>query len=93
MAVGQAEERKVVRELGRRIQAARLAADLSQEDAASAAGIDYKRFQRLEQGAVNPTVRTLVRVARALGTTFWALMITEPVASSTRSRKRSPSAL
>ncbi|MBI4700813.1 MAG: helix-turn-helix transcriptional regulator [Deltaproteobacteria bacterium] len=47
---------------------------MTQEAAAAAAGIDYKRWQRIEQGAVNPTVRTLVRVAAALGTNLWALL-------------------
>ncbi len=65
---------KVQLKLGRRIRAARRAADLTQEDAAAAAGIDAKRWQRLEAGQVNPTVRTLVRVAEAVGTDFWALV-------------------
>ena len=59
-----------------------MAADLSQEAAAAEAGVDYKRWQRLEQGAVNPTVRTLVRVAGVLGKTFWSLIATEPASSS-----------
>lgn len=64
----------VLREVGRRVRLAREAAGLTQEAAAAAAGIDYKRWQRIEQGAVNPTVRTLVRVAAALGTNLWALL-------------------
>jgi transcriptional regulator with XRE-family HTH domain len=70
--------RKVVediqRELGHRIRAARVTAGLTQEAAAHAAGIDAKRWQRLEAGAVNATVRTLARVAEALGTDFWKLV-------------------
>lgn len=53
---------------------ARLATGMTQEAAASRAGIDYKRWQRLEAGEVNATVRTLVRAAGALGTTFWELL-------------------
>lgn len=64
----------VQRELGRRVRAAREAARLTQEEAAAAASIDYKRWQRLEQGTVNATVRTLVRVADALGASFWDLV-------------------
>jgi transcriptional regulator with XRE-family HTH domain len=64
----------VQKEIGRRIHRARLAAGMTQEAAAAAAGIDHKRWQRLEQGGVNPTARTLVRVATALGLTFWALL-------------------
>ncbi len=47
---------------------------LSQEAAAAEAKIDWRRWQRLERGAVNPTVKTLARVAAALRTTFWELL-------------------
>jgi transcriptional regulator with XRE-family HTH domain len=46
---------------------------MSQEDAAAASGIDYKRIQRIEAGSVNITVKTLVRLTSALGTTVWRL--------------------
>jgi transcriptional regulator with XRE-family HTH domain len=65
---------KVLKELGRRIHRARIAAGLTQEDAAAAAGIDYKRWQELEAGRVNATMRTLVRVSGALGMTVWDLL-------------------
>ncbi len=66
--------RAVLRDVGRLVQQARVRADLTQEEAASRAGIDYKRWQRLEKGEVNPTLRTLVRVAAALGLPFWDLV-------------------
>jgi len=47
---------------------------MTQEEAAAHAGIDYKRWQRLEAGDVNATVRTLVRVAAALEISFWGLV-------------------
>jgi transcriptional regulator with XRE-family HTH domain len=65
----------VLVDLGRRIQEARSEAGLTQEDAASLAGIDWRRWQRLEGGSVNPTVRTLARVARVLGLSFWELVV------------------
>jgi transcriptional regulator with XRE-family HTH domain len=65
---------KVLHELGRRIRAARQQSGLTQEKAAATASIDYKRWQRLEQGTVNATVRTLSRAAAALGLTFWDLV-------------------
>jgi transcriptional regulator with XRE-family HTH domain len=68
------EVRRVLRGLGARIRTARIDAGLSQEQAAAQAAIDYKRWQRLEEGSVNPTVRTLVRVAAALGLSFWELL-------------------
>ena len=63
----------ILGELGLRIQQARIAAGLTQEQAASDSGIDYKRWQRLEEGSVNPTVKTLHRVAVALDVPFWDL--------------------
>ena len=65
--------RQLLREIGGRVRDARTAAGLTQEDAAHEAGIDYKRWQRLESGTVNATVQTLARVAAALGTTYWEL--------------------
>ena len=65
---------RVLREIGRRVKEARVAAGLTQEDAAHAAGIDYKRWQRIESGGVNVTVRTLARVAGAIGQDFWSLL-------------------
>lgn len=57
-----------------RVRRARERAGLTQEAAASAAGIDYKRYQRLEAGTVNATMRTLARVAEALGTDVWKML-------------------
>jgi DNA-binding XRE family transcriptional regulator len=64
---------EILRELGLRIQRARVSAGLTQEQAASDSAIDYKRWQRLEEGSVNPTVKTLHRVAAALDVPFWDL--------------------
>jgi len=65
---------RVQREIGRRVRAARLRAGMTQEAAAGEAGIDYKRWQRIETGEVNCTIRSLVRIAAALDTTFWRLL-------------------
>ncbi len=77
MAVSRAAS-AVQREVGRRVRRAREAAKLTQEAAAHRAGIDYKRWQRIEQGTVNLTLRTLVRVAAALDMDFWALLRARP---------------
>lgn len=61
-------------ELGARIRGARKAMGLTQEEAAHVAGMDWRRWQRIERGAANLTIRTLVRVARALQITFWELV-------------------
>lgn len=70
----QGAEKRVLKEIGARIRTAREAAGLSQEDAAHRAGIDYKRWQRLEGGRVNATVRTLMRASGAVKTDIWALL-------------------
>jgi len=67
-------ESGVLREAGRRIATAREGLGLTQEEAADRAGIDYKRWQRLEGGTVNATLRTLLRVADALGTNVWTML-------------------
>jgi len=72
--VASRSEARIQKEVGARVRAARIAAKLTQEDAAHRARIDSKRWQRLEHGDVNPTVRTLVRVAAALDTDFWSLL-------------------
>jgi transcriptional regulator with XRE-family HTH domain len=76
-------ESGVLKDAGTQIRRVRLAAKLTQEDAADRARIDYKRWQALEEGRANPTLRTLVRVAEALETDFWVLM-------RTPKRKRTP---
>ncbi len=63
--------RQVLREIGRNIRAARLATGLTQEEAAARAKIDYKRWQMIERGAANVTVKTLARMAGATGVTVW----------------------
>jgi transcriptional regulator with XRE-family HTH domain len=85
-----ASEAELQREIGRRIQAARSRAGLTQAEAAAAAEIDWRRWQRLENGAVNPTVHTLSRVAAALGLTFWELLGAVPPAEPQRQRAKRP---
>jgi transcriptional regulator with XRE-family HTH domain len=64
----------VLKDLGRSVRRARTSAGITQEKAASQADIDYKRYQRIEAGTVNLTVRTLHRIARALDVDFWELL-------------------
>ncbi len=59
-----------VRRLGRAIRALRDEAGLTQEEAAGRAQLDPKHWQELEAGRTNPTVATLVAVARALEVTL-----------------------
>jgi len=64
----------LLKAVGTRVRDARRVAGFTQETAAARAGIDYKRYQRIEQGTVNVTVKTLARVAEALGTDLWTML-------------------
>jgi transcriptional regulator with XRE-family HTH domain len=56
------------------LRAARLARGLTQESVATAAGMDMSYYGRLERAVVDPSVRTVTRVATALGVTPARLM-------------------
>ena len=47
---------------------------MTQQGVAEAADVDYKRYQDLEGGRVNPTVKTRLRLAGALGIDVWSLL-------------------
>ena len=64
----------LLRDIGLRVRLARESAGLTQEEAASRAGLDARRWQRIEQGVVNLTVRTMARVSSALDVSFWDLL-------------------
>jgi transcriptional regulator with XRE-family HTH domain len=53
--------------LGDNIKAARKAAGLSQQAAASASGTGLAHYGRVERGEIDPQVGTLVRIAAGLG--------------------------
>jgi transcriptional regulator with XRE-family HTH domain len=56
------------------LKAARLARGLSQEAAADAAGMDQSQWWKIETGQVDPSVKTLTRVASAVGLTVSDLL-------------------
>jgi len=53
-------------EIGRRLEAARLAANISQAELAAEAGVSRRTITRLESGE-GVSVNTLIRILRALG--------------------------
>lgn len=53
--------------LGREFARARAEAGLTQEELAERSGIRQETLSRLERGRVNPTAKTLEKLARALG--------------------------
>ena len=57
----------VLRALGARLAAARLAANLTQAQLAAQAGVAKRTVERLESGAVAAQLSALLRVCRVLG--------------------------
>jgi XRE family transcriptional regulator, regulator of sulfur utilization len=60
-------EKKITRQLGKRIRELREARGWSQEQLAVEAGIDNSHLGKLERGDGNPTIELIVRIAAALG--------------------------
>jgi transcriptional regulator with XRE-family HTH domain len=65
---------RALREVGRRIAELRGAADLTQEQLATRAGIGWKYQQQIELGYENLTLKTLVKYANLLGVALADLM-------------------
>ncbi|MES1974270.1 MAG: helix-turn-helix transcriptional regulator [Pseudomonadota bacterium] len=68
-------EDRIKAKLGERILAVREASGLTQEEFAARAGYDRNFWGRLERGAQNPTLTTLVRIAGALDLTVSELLV------------------
>lgn len=66
--------KRATKELATRLRAARLAAGISQETLSDLTGIAYRRYQTLEAGTANTTIKTLVRIADALEVDVWDLL-------------------
>jgi len=64
---GQLSDETVLREMGSRLAAARLARNLTQAALAEEAGVSKRTIERLESGEVATRLSGLVRVCRALG--------------------------
>lgn len=62
--------------LSTNLRLARVGQDMSQEDLASAAGIDRTYVSGIERGVRNPTITVLARFAEALKTTSAQLLTT-----------------
>jgi transcriptional regulator with XRE-family HTH domain len=68
---------RALNRLGKRIRGLRLARGLTQEHAAEVAKLDEKHWQDIEGARTNPTMATLVGVARALKVTLSELFETD----------------
>lgn len=59
--------------LGEAVRRLRLEAEMSQEELAEAAGTDLTQVGGIERGVRNPSYTTLLRLAKALGTSVGEL--------------------
>ncbi|MGA8278478.1 MAG: helix-turn-helix transcriptional regulator [Rhodanobacteraceae bacterium] len=85
----QVSDARVLRELGARLAAERLAQDLTQAHLAEQAGISKRTLERLESGAVATQLSTFLRVLRVLGLQDkLEALIPEPVPSPIEQLKR-----
>lgn len=60
--------------VGQRIRKLRMDKSMSIQDLADAIDIEYNNLIRLEMGRTNPTLWTLYRISRALGTSLSSMM-------------------
>lgn len=67
MAKGAQDMKKIRQGLGRRIRLLRKSNGLTQEQLAERAGLCYKYVGEIERGEVNPSLKSMVAVATALG--------------------------
>ena len=80
----------IARQLGLRLQRARIAKGLSQEALAHAAGISTYTYQKFEKGEsrpgtpMNPRLRTLIALATALDVRVEELVASPKTAAATR---------
>lgn len=80
---------RVIRGLGRRVAELRVKAGSTQEELAERMKLPVKYLQRIESGAQNLSVRTLVRFANSLGVPMAELFT--PPASFRRPKPGRPS--
>jgi len=56
-----------IKRLGDRIRKFREERDITQEEAAYRANLDYSYYNQIEQGKRNPSIKALSRIAKAIG--------------------------
>lgn len=79
---------EVVRDVGRKIAELRRGLGLTQEDLAERLGMPIKNLQRIERGLQNLTIRTLVRMAAAVGVKTAELFVAPTSREVKRGRPR-----
>jgi len=62
------------KELGKRIREIRKKKEMTQEDLAYKAGLDYSYINQIENGKRNPSMEAVEKIAKALGVKVQALV-------------------
>ena len=62
------------KELGKKIREIRKKKELTQEDLAYKAGLDYSYINQIENGKRNPSMEAVEKIAKALGVKVQALV-------------------
>jgi transcriptional regulator with XRE-family HTH domain len=66
--------KEIQRRLGRAVRSARMAKALTQEEVARRSGFGWRHIQKIEAGEVNATLRTICKLAAAVGVDPGALL-------------------
>lgn len=75
-------------DVGRRVAELRAERRTTQEQLAEAMGMETRDLQRIEQGRVNFTMRTLARIAGALGCTPLDILVPPGLGDAGPGRRR-----
>lgn len=67
-------EKNYIKKIGKRIVELRKEKDIKQIDLATSINIEDSALRRIESGRTNPTVKTLLRIADALGVELTELL-------------------
>jgi transcriptional regulator with XRE-family HTH domain len=85
------DEQEYRRRIGRRLSAQRHYLGLSQDEAASRAGVTRNQVSALERAVQTPDAWRLSQIAQALGVTLaWLLEDAESAVPAPRSRREAP---
>lgn len=89
MAMDLVEGEAIEKALGKRLQEARRAADLTQQELCQKAGLSYSTLAKIERGAIKaPSVFTIFQIATVLGTSLDTLMGMESAAVQAPPQRR-----
>jgi transcriptional regulator with XRE-family HTH domain len=68
------EEKNYLKKIGKNIKRIRLAKGISQVDLAFSCNFEKTNMSRIEAGNNNPTIRTLLKIAKALEVNLFELL-------------------